>query len=229
VEANTPRQEGELGPLGALLAKAWAFLERRRTLVTSIVTLSAALVMGAYCYLIDRYRIPVPFKTSDSFYPDYCYEIAWRAEALANVHFVGAVFLTAVVVVAGYMAVSHGNTMEAPYRGTVAAIVVLLSVPAAFMMYRRSDAAVELAAVANEARSPEQPLAAGASSTLSADPPARAYNVCSKAWSAWVRSRMESNAIGRAALQESAKMTPAPAATASAPATPVPAPAASGK
>ena len=218
---TSPRSEGaesrdpdeRTGLFGPLVDKLGHFFRVKGSTLILGAALAGSIAILIYSTLIAVHRIPVPFKTSESAHSDYCYEIACRASMLANIHFVTGIGMTAIVIVAGYCAVSHGNTAEAPYRGTAAALVVLLGAPASFMMFRLSDAAVELAAVANEAGSPDSvPVvvrAAGATSSAVAPrppDPERAYAICSKAWSAWIRSRMESNAIGRAALEENLKL-----------------------
>lgn len=169
----------------------------------------AGVIVLSYAIFAAVFRIPAPPRYVN---PDqaqlYCQELQAAASGLSSVNAVYALLLTLVFIGSTYLAMSLSARNDWIRRALFA--TTLLCAPVAFFLYRRSDAAVELAAAASEGlkRSADQ-----ADAKAQADPKAQAdaksdgtsYRICVGAWGEWVKSRIDSNQIGRVALQESAK------------------------
>lgn len=164
-------------------------------------------VSYAICALVFRIPAPGRFTTVQNA-EQYCYDLERKASGLSSVNGVYALLLTLVFIGATYLAMSVTAKNEWVRRALFA--TTLLCAPLAFFLYRRSDAAVELAAAASDALKRSADLAeAKARGDQKAEKDAAtdgtSYRICVGAWGEWVKSRIDSNQIGRVALQEAAK------------------------
>lgn len=165
------------------------------------------VVSYGICALV--FRIPAPGRfTTVQHAEEYCYELERQASGLSSTNGVYALVLTLVFIGATYLAMSVTAKSEWVRRALFA--TTLICAPLAFFLYRRSDAAVELAAAASEALKRSADLAeAKARGDKKAEADATtdgtSHRICVGAWGEWVKSRIDSNQIGRVALQEAAK------------------------
>jgi hypothetical protein len=172
-------------------------------------------LLVAYASFALYFRIPAPgpfTNVADSH--TYCFNLEQKASGLSSVNAVYAMMLTLVFIGATYLAMSVTAKNEWVRRALFA--TTLICAPLAFFLYRRSDAAVELAAAASDALKRSADLAEAklqAERKLQGDKQAQedattdgtSYRICAGAWGEWVKSRIDSNQIGRVALQEAAK------------------------
>ena len=161
----------------------------------------------AGCALAYKSPAPGPYiGVAES--QSYCYELERKASGLSSVNGVYAMLLTLVFIGATYLAMSVTAKNEWVRRALFA--TTLICAPLAFFLYRRSDAAVELAAAASDALKRSADLAEAKAqgdkkTEADATTDGTSYRICAGAWGEWVKSRIDSNQIGRVALQEAAK------------------------
>jgi hypothetical protein len=142
--------------------------------------------------------LPHPPTDLPGFGDNYCRELASAAADLSTYHSLAAWILTAAVLIAvTYAVTSLTKTEERLLAITVVGVLGML----ALNEFKRGEAAGELTAAGTEARTLDTHCAVN--SGCSAEGERAAFDTCARAWSAWVKSRSDSNGVAKAALEES--------------------------
>jgi hypothetical protein len=166
-------------------------------LVAGVIIAVAAV---AYVYALDRFAMPLP-PTSDGSIDAgqrYCSSLTESSSKIAFVHLVCGWVLTVAVVITAAIAMVKVTAAE-DRLVWVACIAVAGYLGRAVL--QRADAATELAVAATTAQTLDHadgdPTGASLGKVV--------FNTCAQAWGAWLKSRGDTTAIARAALEESIK------------------------
>jgi hypothetical protein len=168
-------------------------------LVTVVLASIVAFAGCAFYYLAcAKHPIPSPpssFDGSSLAAQGYCASLADTSAQLAVTHFYFGWAITIAVLLAAAWSLTKikdvGTRMI--WVACVSAIALL-----GRSVLQRADAASELSVAAITARTLEHALDGNATSDVSQV----VFSTCSRAWSAWVKSRTDSSAIARSALEE---------------------------
>ena len=185
------------------LALAWSritiWLSERKVLL-GIGALALVLAAIHYIWWLSKHVIPIPgaFDGSSDAAQDYCARLASESSQTATAHYVYGWMLTIVVVIAA--AVALAKVQKAEDRLVWIACITAGACVARSML-SRADASGELAAAATVAQTIDHP----ADSTDESGTSKTVFETCTQAWAAWLKSRTDSSAIARAALEQSIK------------------------
>lgn len=199
--ADGERQAGGAAPtakwVASVLGHSIAFPAawRQAVLLTAVLMIG----LGIYGWVLAGTQVPVPrLPPNASAAEGYCYELSLAGSKLSVIHGTTALALTAIVIICGSAAVVLAAE---PANRILLLSVVIVTGLGALYMFKRADAAAELAAAGSNAR-----LLAPVGGTASLTANERVmHDTCAKAWTEWLKSRSDANAIARAALEESLK------------------------
>lgn len=171
-----------------------------RRLLGAAAGVVVVIVIVAYIYWLERNSLPVPgaFDGSLKAAQKYCVDLATRSSSLALTHYLVGWGLTLAVVIAAALSLAKVDKVED--RMLLIACVTALGLVARSVL-GRADASSELAVAATASQTLDHngdALAPNGISTVM-------YNTCAQAWASWLKSRTESSAIARSALEESIK------------------------
>jgi hypothetical protein len=187
---------------GSLWQRFVAWVSAHKILVRALGTgvLGTCLLIAAFAYIfaLKNSALPLPPGSDGSVEAaqKYCSSLTLNSSKMAVAHFVCGWTITVMVVITAAVALVKVTLAD---NRLIWIACIGAGAYLAKAVLARADAATELAVATTTAQTLDHtdndPTGASSGRVM--------YNTCAQAWAAWLKSRTDSTAIARAALEES--------------------------
>jgi hypothetical protein len=169
-----------------------------RKILTGGLAVCLLVAAFAYTHSLETFTLPQPPGSDGSVdaAQKYCSGLTLNSSKMAVAHFVCGWTMTVMVVITAAVALVK---VKSPDNRLIWIACIAAAAYAARAVLARADASTELAVATTTAQTLDHtdndPTGASLGRVM--------YSTCAQAWAAWLKSRTDSTAIARAALEES--------------------------